>query len=186
MKDSEIVTLYLSRSEAAIEESRSRYGALIRHVIGGILHNAQDIEECENDTYMGAWQSIPPNRPRNLKAYLTKIARNAACKRLEYLTAGKRSAEAVVSLDELGDVLADGTAEDVSDVRLSEAINGFLGTLTPEKRKIFLLRYWQCCSVKEIMARTGCSKSKIESVLYRTRNQFKEYLKKEGLYHDEG
>lgn len=186
MKDSEIVTLYLSRSEAAIEESRSRYGQLIRHVIGGILHNAQDIEECENDTYMGAWQSIPPNRPRNLKAYLARIARNSACKRLEYLTAGKRSPEVMLSLDELGDCIADGSADELSDARLAEAINGFLGSLTPDKRKVFLLRYWQCCSVREIMERTGYSKSKTESVLYRTRNQFKEYLKKEGLYHDEG
>lgn len=184
MKDSDIVTLYLSRSEAAIEESRIRYGNLIRYVIGGILHNTQDIEECENDTYMGAWQSIPPNHPRNLKAYLARIARNAACKRLEYLSAGKRSPEAILSLDELGDTLADGTTEDVSDSRLSELINGFLAGLKPEKRKIFLLRYWQCCSVREIMERTGFSKSKIESILFRTRNQLKEYLIKEGFYHD--
>lgn len=186
MKDSDIISLYLSRSEAAITESRSRYGNLIRHVIGGILHNAQDIEECENDTYMGAWQSIPPNMPRNLKAYLARIARNTACKRLEYLTADKRSPEALLSLDELGDTISDGMAEEISDNRLSEAINGFLATLKPDKRKIFLLRYWQCCSVKEIMGRTGFSKSKTESVLSRTRNQFREYLKKEGLYHDEG
>lgn len=184
MKDNDIVTLYLSRSEMAIAESRMQYGNLIRHVIGGILHNSQDIEECENDTYMGAWQSIPPNRPKNLKAYLTKIARNAACKRLEYLSAGKRSPEAVVSLDELGDVVADGTTEDLSDERLSEAINGFLATLKPEKRKVFLMRYWQCCSVKEIMERTGFSKSKIETMLCRMRSQFKDYLEKEGLYHD--
>lgn len=184
MKDSDIISLYLSRSEAAIEESRLRYGHLIRHVIGGILSNTQDIEECENDTYLGAWQSIPPNYPRSLKAYLAAIARNAACKRLEYLTAGKRRPEVMLSLDELGDVVADGTAEEASDTRLAELINGFLASLPQDKRRVFLLRYWRGCSVKEIMERTGYSKSKTESMLHRTRNQFRDYLKKEGFYHD--
>lgn len=184
MTDTEITALYLERSEQAIAESRSQYGSLIRFVIGGILHSSQDIEECENDTYLSAWQSIPPNHPRNLKAYLTRIARNTACKRAEYLSAAKRKPEAILSLDELAETLADGSAADGSDAALSAIINGFLASLKPEHRRVFLLRYWMGLSIAEIQKRTGFSKSKTEMMLHRMRIRLRDVLKKEGFYYD--
>ncbi len=111
MTDHEITALFLQRSETAIRESQVKYGALVRRIIGSILHNTQDIEECENDTYLSAWQSIPPNQPRSLKAYLASIARNTAYNRADYLSAAKRKPEALVSLDELAETSC-GTGQD--------------------------------------------------------------------------
>ena len=176
MKDSEIVKLYLSRSETAITESKKRYSRLIQHIIRKIIRNPLDAEECENDTYLSAWQSIPPNQPKSLKAYLSVIARNTACKRYEYLTAEKRNPEMLISLDELGDCIADNSGQDFTDDVLKETINSFLETLKKDQRRVFLLRYWKFCSVQEIVDETGFSKSKIETMLFRTRNKLKKYL----------
>jgi len=180
MNDAEIIMLYLSRSETAITESKKHYGRLIQHIIRNILKNQQDVEECENDTYLSAWQSIPPNQPKSLKAYLSVIARNAACKRCEYLTAEKRNPEMLISLDELGDSVADDSGQDFTDDTLKEIINSFLATLKKDQRRVFLLRYWKFCSVQEIMNETGFSKSKVESMLFRTRNKLKKYLTERG------
>ena len=181
MKDSEIVALYLSRSESALTESQKHYGRLIQHIIRKFLKNQLDVEECENDTYLSAWQSIPPNQPGNLKAYLAVIARNTACRKWEYLNAEKRNPEMLISLDELGDSIADDSAQDFSDEELKEVINSFLATLKKDSRTIFLLRYWRFCSVQEISDRTGFSKSKVESILFRTRNKLKKYLTERGF-----
>ena len=184
MTDREITELYLSRSENAIRESRAQYGALIRHVIGGILQSTQDIEECENDTYLSAWQSIPPNEPQSLKAYLARIARNTACKRAEYLAAAKRKPEALLSLDELAGTLADTDTSGATDAELADLINGFLAALGAGQRKIFLLRYWMGLSVDEICTRTGFSKAKVNMLLYRLRNRLRDELKRRGYRYD--
>ena len=181
MKDSEIVALYLSRSESALTESKKHYGRLIQHIIRNIIKNQLDAEECENDTYLSAWQSIPPNQPKSLKAYLAVIARNTACRKWEYLNAEKRNPEMLISLDELGDSIADASSQEFSDEALKEVINAFLATLKKEQRKVFLLRYWRFCSVQEISHQTGFSKSKVESMLFRTRNKLKKYLTERGF-----
>ena len=181
MKDSEIVALYLSRSESALTESRNHYGRLIQHIIRNIIRNPEDAEECENDTYLSAWQSIPPNQPKSLKAYLAVIARNTACRKWEYLNAEKRNPEMQISLDELGDSIADDSGQEFSDDALKEVINQFLGTLKKDQRKVFLLKYWQYCSVQEISQKTGFSKSKVESMLFRTRNKLRKYLQERGF-----
>ncbi len=181
MKDSEIVELYLSRSEQALTESRKSYGRLIQHIIRKIIRNPLDAEECENDTYLSAWQSIPPNQPKSLKAYLAVIARNTACRKWEYLSAEKRNPEMLISLDELGDSIPDCSGTDFSDDELKEIINSFLATVKKDQRKVFLLRYWRFCSVQEISDRTGFSKSKVESMLFRTRNKLKKYLTERGF-----
>lgn len=184
MTDHEITELYWQRSEHAIHESQTKYGGLVRHVIGGILHSAEDIEECENDTYLSAWQSIPPNRPHNLKAYLAAIARNTAYNRAEYLSAAKRKPEALVSLDELAETLADTSVSGCGDDALSDMLNSFLGKLRPEQRRVFLLRYWAGLSIAEIMHRTGYSKSKTEMMLYRLRNKLRDELKRRGYSYE--
>ena len=181
MKDADIISLYFARSEEAISITREQYGRLIRRIISGILKNQEDTEDCENDTYMNAWNAIPPNRPKSLKAYLAVIARNLAFKRYEYLHAEKRNPEAAVSFDELAECLCSEQASNsYAGEELRETINAFLGTLSTEHRRIFLLRYWQACSIEEIMQISGFSKSKTESILFRTRNKLRKFLEERG------
>ncbi|MCR4645904.1 MAG: sigma-70 family RNA polymerase sigma factor [Oscillospiraceae bacterium] len=184
MTDKEITGLFWQRSENAIRESQAKYGGLVRHVISGILHDTLDIEECENDTFLSAWQSIPPHEPRSLKAYLASIARNTAYKRAEYLSAAKRKPEALLSLDELAETLADARTEDCSDTELSGIINGFLAKLRPEQRKVFLLRYWAGLSTAEIAGRTGLPKSKVDMMLHRLRRKLHDDLQQRGYCYD--
>lgn len=184
MTDKEITALYLARSERAVMESKAHYGALIRYLAGRILTDPQDIEECENDTYLSAWQSIPPHQPDNLKAYLARIARNLACKRLEYLGAAKRKPEVLLSLEELAGTLADGTPSGASDDALRELLHSFLAKEKPEVRRVFLLRYWMGCSIAEISGQTGFSHSKIETILHRARNRLRDTLRRKGYRYD--
>ncbi len=177
MEDNAIISLFLERSENAVSEAKEQYGRLIRTAAMRILRCEADAEECENDVYMAAWNRIPPERPNNLKAYLLKITRNQALKRYEYLTAEKRNPGAAVSLDELGDC-TDCIGEEIrfGDWELAELINKFLGNLNEETRKIFMLRYWGFLSIGEITERCGISKSKAESMLFRTRKKLKKFL----------
>ncbi len=182
MNDIDIICLYQQRSEQAIAFTKEQYGRLVRHIISRILQSTQDTEECENDTYLAVWHTIPPQQPKHFKAYLAVIARNLALKRYEYLHAEKRNPEAAVSFEELEDCLSDHSDGGIryTDAELRETINAFLSTLKAEHRKIFLLRYWQCCSVQEIMQHCGSSKSKIESILFRTRSKLRTYLEERG------
>jgi len=182
MEDENIIELFFERSENAVRETRTQYGSLIRTAAKRILRCDADAEECENDVYMAVWNSIPPNRPNSLKAFLLKITRNHALKKYEYLTAEKRNPNAAVSLDELGDC-ADTAGEDIrfGDRELAELINNFLGSLNDEARKVFMLRYWGFLSIREITERCGISKSKAESMLFRTRKKLKEYLNENGV-----
>lgn len=179
MQDKDILELYNARDESAIPATRARCGALVRRILSGILHAPQDEEECENDTYLAAWNAIPPAQPESLPAYIAKLARNTACRRLEYMTAAKRNPEVLLSLDELGDCIGE-TPANRSDAELRETINGFLETLKPAHRKVFLLRYWQFLSVTEVAEQMGYSKSKTEAILHRTRSKLRQYLEERG------
>ena len=181
MKDSEIIAQFFASDEAAIAACKIQYGGLVRHILRRIVQDEGDVEECESDTWMAAWSSIPPARPVSLRAYLAKIARNLGCKRLEYRTAAKRAPEMQVSLDELGDCIADGTPCGADDSALGEAINAFLASLPDAKRRVFLLRYWEFCSIDEIADMTGFSVSKITSMLYRMREKLRRHLTERGL-----
>lgn len=176
MEDNNIVALFYERSECAIKETKIKYGNLILAISLRILHNQSDAEECENDTYMGAWNSIPPSQPQNLRAYVSRIARNQALKKYEYQHADKRNPEVLLSLDELTEQLADQSCSFISDNELSETINSFLAGLNTKTRKVFMLRYWYHLSVKEIMEECNMSKSRVESMLFRTRQKLKEYI----------
>lgn len=182
MKDEEIITLFLKRSEEAVLQCKRQYGKLIYGIAYRILLDKCDAEECEQDTYMGAWNTIPPQNPQNLKCYLARIARNQALKKYRMLHAKKRNVEAVVALEELEDFLADRMEESTCEsTQLSLCINSFLEGLTPEKRKVFVLRYWYMASVKEIMTECGMGKSKVETMLFRLRNELKGYLEEGGF-----
>lgn len=180
MEDSNIIALFFERSEHAIRETKIKYGKLIKSIAFRILNNPADTEECENDTYMGMWTSIPPVRPGNLKAYAAKTARNQALKKYRFQHADKRNPEVLLSLNELEEQLADRNDSTENslfeDRELADIINAFLAELKPGTRRVFMLRYWYFLSVKEIMSECGKSKSQVESILFRTRGKLKEYL----------
>lgn len=178
MNDEGIISLYFSRSEHAIHETKSKYGRLILSLTFHILNNQPDSEECENDTYYAAWNTIPPKHPENLKTYLLRIARNLAVKRFDYNHAGKRDVFLNVPLEELEECIPDHTTC-LETSELEDCINTFLEQLDPIDRKIFLLRYWYFASIKDIaveLSEFNISKSSIETKLFRTRQKLKQYI----------
>lgn len=186
MDDGKIIELFWSRSQEALERTREKYGALCGSLAGRLLRSAEDVEECVNDAYMALWDAIPPARPDHLGAYLSRIVRNLAMTRLDYLTAEKRNREAEVSFEELSECVGGGTdpAELYQGKALGEAMAAFLRTRDPDSRRYFLRRYYFFDSVKEIARHFGVSESKVKLKLFRTRNALKEYLIKEGFLYE--
>ncbi len=183
MEDKEIIDLFYERSEQAIGELALKYGRLVRQVVNNILGEAESSEECENDTYLACWNSIPPEYPQVLVSYVCRIARNKAISKYRSQSAQKRSSLYDVSLDELGDCLGyAGSAEDELQAReLGEAINSFLGGLKAEDRLMFMRRYWFSDSVSEIAKRLKISENSVSVRLFRIREKLRSYLGKEGL-----
>ncbi len=182
MNDRDIIELYFDRNENAIRETDAKYGRLCRSVSYNILRNHEDTEECINDTYMGAWNAIPPTRPQNLMAFISRIARNLSLKRLEYMKREKRSADVTLSLDELASVLPDERyAPDVRDEAVGELISIFLYGQKEDIRNVFIRRYYFFDSVKDIAERYSFTESKVKNMLLRTRSKLKDYLIKEGI-----
>ena len=183
MDDNRIVDLYLSRDEAAISQTSEKYGSSLRNIAYGIVEDLHTAEECENDTYMEAWNAIPPHEPRcYLFAFLARITRHIAldfCKSRNRL---KRSAFICELSAELEQCIPapDDTECRIDAMMLCEAINTFLATLSDEKRNIFMRRYWYMDSIAAISQCYGMSQSKVKSILFRSRNQLREYLDKEG------
>lgn len=183
MDDKEIIELLFLRSEKGISAVDGKYGAACRRMAKDILGNEQDAEECVNDAYLCLWNAVPPERPVFLAAYLYKILRNTAMKRLASKTASKRSAT-VLELDaELENYLpSTETVENrVEERELAALIEEFLDTLTPDNRKIFLRRYWFSESYEKISRELGMSKGNISMRLVRTREKMREFLKERGV-----
>ncbi len=183
MDDNSIVSLYLSRDEAAITHSADKYGGRLRALSMGITEDIRTAEECENDTYLSAWNSIPPHEPRSyLYAFLARITRNLSLNRCRDESRLKRSAYITVLSDELEQCIPapDDSRCRLDELVLREAINGFLASLSPEKRSIFLRRYWYMDSVSAVAKRFGISESKAKTMLFRLRQQLRGYLIKEG------
>ena len=182
MDDSGIVELYLNRDEAAIARTSEKYGQRLRSFSLGIVQDLQTAEECENDTYMAAWSSIPPHAPRDyFYAFLARITRHLSLNRCRERSRLKRSALVSELSAELEQCIPGGEDLDrrVDDRALAEAINGFLGALGEEKRNLFLRRYWYLDSIAAIAKRYGFSQSKVKTTLFRTRNQFRDYRSEE-------
>lgn len=183
LDDEMIVGLYLSRDETAITRTSEKYGGRLRSFSLSIVEDSQTAEECENDTYMEAWDSIPPHEPNGyLYAFLAQITRHLSLDRCRERSRLKRSAFICELSAEMEQCIpAPNDVEcHIDNLALSEAINGFLGTLSEEKRNIFLRRYWYLDSVAAISKRYALSQSKIKTTLFRARNQLREYLKQEG------
>lgn len=182
MDDQQIIDLYFDRNEQAISETDMKYGKLCHSIAYNILSNREDSEECVNDTYIGVWNAIPPTRPNNFMAFLCRIARNLSLKRLEFLKREKRSADVILSLDELAAVLPDERyAPDVSDEDVGRLISQFLRTQKEDVRNVFIRKYYFFDSVKEIAERYSFTESKVKNMLFYTRNKLKDYLIKEGV-----
>lgn len=180
MEDHRIIDLYWARSEEAIPATDEKYGRLLAHVARNILQDRLDVEECVNDSYLGAWNAMPPQRPSVLRSFLCRITRNLALDRSDYNNAAKRSQSCTASLEELESV-GDPRGGPEEEVVLSQLINGFLSGLKPEQRVIFLRRYWYFDSVREIARRLDCTESKVTASLHRSRNQLRAYLEGEGI-----
>ncbi len=182
IEDQRIIELYSERDEAALRETEQKYGRLCYSIAYNILGNAEDAEECVNDTLLSVWNKIPQTKPENLKAFVCRIAGNTALKRLEYNTAEKRSTNAAVSLTELEEIVPDNKfPPDKAPEDVSKLISGFLRRQKPEIRKVFIRRYWYFDSVSDIAARFSYSESKVKSMLFHTRNKLKKFLMKEGI-----
>lgn len=182
MKDNEIIGLYWERNEAAITASADKYGDYCHSISYNILHNNEDAEECVNDTWLGAWKSMPPQRPERLSTYLGKITRNLSINRFKKYTAEKRGlGQTVLVLSELEDCIQDqANVEQMIDEQiLVKAINDFLYAQPEQKRNIFIRRYWHLFSIKDIAVAYGMSESKVASLLFRMRNDLKTYLSDE-------
>lgn len=184
MEDKDIVNLYWARDERAIQESDLKYGKYCRSIARNILKNEQDTEECMNDTFLSAWNSMPKNRPEHLLPYLGRITRNLALDKYDYKKAKKRNNEFDVLLSELEECLADtkGIEEYLEMKEVSGAINAFLRSLSQEKRILFVRRYWYSDSVAELSKRFDMSESKVKMLLFRTRKALRKYLEKEGIH----
>ncbi len=184
MDDEKILDLYWSRSESAIHETNVKYGPYCRTISMNILNSPQDAEECVNDTWLSAWNAIPPKRPGKLAAFLGKITRNLSINRFQRNYAEKRGmGQTPLVLAELeGCIPSVQTVEQAIDEKeLAESIDRFLESLPPVKRKIFVRRYWYLSPVGEIARQYGMSESKVTSLLFRLRGKLKSHLEKEGV-----
>lgn len=184
MEDLKIIELFFERKEYAIAETERKYGRYLSKIAYNILFDKEDSEECVNDTYMKAWNAIPPRRPKILSTFLAKITRRLAIDIFRKKNAEKRGkSEFASSLSELDECIPDNfSAEKEFEYNLlSENINSFLASLSKENRDIFVCRYFYSDSIKEIASFFGTSESKIKSSLFRSRKILKEQLLKEGF-----
>ena len=182
MTDLEIVALYWKRSEEAIACTMQKYGRYLLRLALNILHIHEEAEECVNETYLSAWNQLPPDKPEKLLPYLGRISRCLALNRYDYLTAQKRSADFTVQLSELEDVLStpDTPQQQYERAELASAISDFLRLQNEEERDLFVRRYWYSDSIRDIARRYGLRENTVKSRLLRTRQRLKTYLEKEG------
>ena len=182
MEDQKIIDLFLARDESALLNASAKYGAYLYRVANNIADSKEDTEECVNDTLLKAWNSIPPQIPKNLKAYLAKIARNLALDRFDAKNAQKRGGGQVSEvLDELSDCVAGMEDIDLDEGRISEIINSYIETLDPEKRKLFVGRYFYLDSIKTLSKKLKITESNAKTTLLRLRAGLKAELEKGGI-----
>ena len=184
MEDQKIIDLYWSRSEQAISETDQKYGKYCYSIAHNILANREDAEESVSDTYMAAWNAMPPQRPSLLAAFLGKITRNLAIDRWRTLNRQKRGGgEITLVLEELEDCISTKQSVDAAmeRKRFAGVFNRFLDTLPETERRIFLCRYWYLDPISRIAEDYGFSVSKVTSMLHRTRKKLHTVLEKEEL-----
>ena len=184
MTDSEIIRLYWQRSEQAIAASSERYGSYCHTIAQNILGNAQDSEECVSDTWLQAWNTIPPQFPRRLAAFLGRITRSLALNRVRDAGAEKRGGgQAALALAELEECIpaAGSPAQTVEDSELTRVLERFLRTMPEPKRSLFIRRYWYMTPLKQLAAEYRMSESKVTALLHRMRTRLRAELEREGI-----
>lgn len=184
MEDNKIVDLYWQRDEEAIKQTANKYGNYCYSIAYNILSNNEDAQECLNDTYLGAWNAIPPHRPKILATFLGKITRRIALNKWRIKDAKKRGGgEVALSFDELEQCIGDNNSvsEEIAEQELIDMINDFLKTVSESDRKIFVCRYFYFESIEEIALRFIFTQSKVKMSLKRTRDKLKDYLLKRGV-----
>ncbi len=181
MNDSGIIKLFYERNDSAIKFVSEAYGAKMQRMAVRFLGSKEDAEECVNDALMRAWDSIPPNNPDNLSAYMMALCRNVALNMIDWKNTKKRNAEVVSLSSELENCIPSGCNID-KDYDLNQLFSTFLMGISKEKRTMFMRRYWYADSIEDIARTFGCSKSKVKVTLHRIRNELKEFLKEEGVF----
>lgn len=197
LNDEKIIALFFARNETAITETASVYGTKLTKLAAQITQDEQDAAEILNDTYLRAWNTIPPNKPEYFFAYLAKICRNLCFDRLDHKQAKKRRANLAVLTREMeacipsanrilaGIRMQAGVEEEVEAKMEAERIGGifnqFLEGLPVQSRVIFMRRYWYADSIREIALRYSISESKVKTRLHRTRKALRKYLESEGI-----
>ena len=184
MDDNKIIDLYLCLDETAVKHTARKYGDHLRALAYGIVKDHQTAEECENDTYLKAWNSIPPHEPREyLYAFLARITRHISldcCRKRSRLKRSAYISELSAEMEQCIPAPDDMECR-IDDIVLGQAINEFLGTLSEEKRNVFIRRYWYLDSIENIARRTGWSKSRVTTTLYRLRVRLRAHLIQEGI-----
>ena len=184
MEDSQIVDLYWERNEQTIRAAASKYGGYCYSIAYNILRSREDADESVNDIYLGAWNAMPPHRPNCLRTFLGKITRRVSLKKWRDEHRDKRGGDEVsLALEELSECIPSNASVEESVIagELSARINRFVGTLAPTERQVFLCRYWYLDSIDKISADLCFGKSKVKSMLRRTRARLRADLEKEGV-----
>lgn len=184
MEDREIIGLFFKRDETALREVSQKYGTYCKAIARNILNNTEEAEECVNDTYMRAWESIPPKKPSVLSAYLGRITRNLALNRIRFFKSQKRGGgESDLSFDELDEFVSGKYSVEIESERkeVVAALNAFLDKLPARQRLLFVGRYWGCCDLAELAKRHGMSRSAVSENLAKTREMLRNYLSKRGF-----
>lgn len=183
LEDYEIIQLFYARSEQAIAEVATKYGTVCNRIAKNILNNVSDAEECVNDTYLAAWNTIPPQSPNPLKTYICRIVRNISIAKYHRNTARRRNSYYDMALDELENCLIspNGVDEEILAKELAALINSFLASLDKESRVMFVSRYWYADSISDIANRFQISNSNAAVRLSRIREKLKLYLREEGV-----
>lgn len=181
MEDDRIIGLFFARDERALSETAAKYGSYLKAVAGNILKTKEDSEESISEAYFKIWNSIPPAKPSDLRAYLAKTVRNISLNRVKSECAEKRgSGKLQDAYDELAEIISDNS--DFTDkLYLSELLNSFLAELSAEKRTVFVGRYWYFDSISDIARKLNISQSKVKMILLRTRQKLKNYLNDKGV-----
>lgn len=183
MNDSEIVQLFFDGNEQGISEAAKKYGGYCKAIALNIVKNAEEADDIVNDTYMKAWESIPPQRPAALGAFLGRIAKHCALNRVKSEQAQKRgNNEIPLIFDELSELISDGSnVENAAETKeIIRVVNEYLRELPNVSRDVFILRYWYCYTNSEIANRLNLREGNVRAILSRTRKKLKKYLNEEG------
>lgn len=182
MEDSQIIALYWNRDESAIRESDAAHGAYCFAVAMNVLSNREDSEECVSDTWLRAWNVIPPQKPARLRCFFARITRNLAIDRYRKRTAEKRNENMNTVIDELEGILSgsESVESEMDRHELTASLNRFLASLSVRDRQIFVRRYFWCHDVAKIAEEMGLKRNSVNVMLHRMRNKLKTHLTKDG------